>query len=65
MVIDDLFAAVFTVNVHIDHSGIERAWAVQRTHGDDVFNIGRSQLGQIFFHAGTFKLEYSGGMGIL
>ena len=53
MVINDLFAAVLTVDIHLYHTGIEWPWAVEGTHGDDVFDVGRLQLGQVFFHTHT------------
>ena len=54
MVINDFLAAVLTVDIHLDHARIKRTGTIQRTHGDDVFDVGRLQFCQIFFHAHTF-----------
>ena len=40
MVIDDFLAAMLTVDIHLNHACIEWTRTIERTHGNDVFDIG-------------------------
>jgi hypothetical protein len=61
----DLLLALLAQDEVIHHPRAKRAWAVERKHGDDVFEAIRCQFLQELLHALRFNLEDGRGVGVL
>jgi hypothetical protein len=53
----DLLFAVLALDIHVDHARLQRAGAIKREHGDDVFEAVRLEPRQQLTHALGFELE--------
>ena len=57
MQIGRLLALVLNVDVFVDHAPFERAWPVEREHGDNIADIVGPHADEKIAYAAAFELE--------